>query len=81
MNKLIFLAITVFALVSSAECPPGDPNCVMRDGGAGTNLLGLDCAGCRALEKSKVRLGGTSTNYTPGANSNSAVDSEVGTGN
>ena len=72
MKILIVLFTTVFSLSSFADCPDGDPNCVMRSNGAGTNVIGLDCPGCRALEKSSYHFYENSYQLEDGASRGSS---------
>ncbi|OFZ28652.1 MAG: hypothetical protein A2622_06070 [Bdellovibrionales bacterium RIFCSPHIGHO2_01_FULL_40_29] len=81
MKIFLFITTLIFSLYSFAECAPGDRNCVMKSGGAGTNVPGIDCLGCRALEKSNVRLDGTSTNYRGVGPDSPDTDPNVKTGN
>ena len=53
----------IFTLTSYAECPTGDPNCAMKDSGAGTMFIGTGCPACTTLEKANTRLDGTSRNF------------------
>lgn len=72
MKILIVLLTTIFTLSSFADCPVGDPNCVMKSNGAGTNVIGLDCHGCRALEKSSYRRDENSYQLEDGTSSGSS---------
>ncbi len=77
--KIFILLITLITTsMSFADCPAGDPNCVMKESGAGTMSLGSGCASCTALEKANTRLDGTSRNFRGNSkNSSKPADATV----
>ena len=79
MKILMILTTLIFTLTSYADCPAGDPNCVIKDnGGAGTMSLGTGCSACTILEKANTRLDGTSRNFRGNSqNSNSTTGAPV----
>ena len=71
------MALT-FSATAHADCPAGDPNCAIKDDGAGTMFLGTGCPACTALEKANTRLDGTSRNFRGGSQkSNSSTGTPV----
>ncbi len=73
MKILMILTTIIFSLISYADCPAGDPNCAIKDNGAGTMSLGTGCTSCTALEKANTRLDGTSRNFRGNSQSSSST--------
>ncbi len=81
--KILFLLMTMmmtlsFSSTAFADCPAGDPNCAVKEDGAGTMALGSGCPACTVLEKANTRLDGTSRNFRGNSqNSNPSTGTAV----
>jgi len=79
MNKIILVLSLCFCFASNSfaeGCAEGDKSCLTDSGGAGTNVLGINCPACRAMEKAGQTqlLGDTGSIFRPTANNGQPKD-------